>query len=75
MKYFKKFYLVIYPLLIVVFILILSKVFLVKESWIRISIAIALAYVLSPRKKIVQTASGEKKQLTWIFLKNPIFLD
>ncbi|MEX6626824.1 hypothetical protein [Tenacibaculum salmonis] len=54
---------------------ILDKVFLVEESWIRIGIAIALAYVLSPRKKIVQTESGEKKQLTWIFLKNPIFLD
>ncbi|WP_214983161.1 hypothetical protein [Tenacibaculum dicentrarchi] len=75
MKYFKKFYLVIYPLLIVFFILILDKIFLVQESWLRICIAIALAYVLSPRKKIIKTATGDRKQLTWIFLKNPIFLD
>lgn len=75
MKYFKKFYLVIYPILIVFFIFLLDKVFMMKEPWVRAVVAIALAYVLSPRKKIIQTETGEKKQLTWIFLKNPIFLD
>ncbi len=48
---------------------------MMKEPWVRAVVAIALAYVLSPRKKIIQTETGEKKQLTWIFLKNPIFLD
>ncbi|MBE7693994.1 hypothetical protein [Tenacibaculum finnmarkense] len=75
MKYFKKFYLVIYPLLIVFFIFMLDKIFLIQESWIRIGVAIALAYILSPRKKIIRTQSGDRKQLTWIFLKNPIFLE
>lgn len=53
----------------------LDKIFLIQESWIRIGVAIALAYILSPRKKIIRTQSGDRKQLTWIFLKNPIFLE
>ncbi|MCG8749419.1 hypothetical protein G1L02_03875 [Tenacibaculum finnmarkense] len=75
MKYFKKFYLVIYPLLIVFFIFFLDVIFKIEKSWVQTVIAIALAYILSPRKKIIRTQSGDRKQLTWIFLKNPIFLD
>ena len=48
---------------------------MIERSWIQTAIAIAVAYILSPRKKIIQTQTGEKKQLTWIFLKKPIFLD
>ena len=55
--------------------LVLDRVFHVEPDWVRIAVAIALGYFLSPRKKIIQTESGEKKQLTWILLKKPIFLD
>lgn len=30
------------------------------------------AFVLSPRKKIIQTQTGKIKQITWIFFKKPI---
>ncbi|MCT4700153.1 hypothetical protein [Tenacibaculum haliotis] len=71
----KKIHRIIYPLLAIFFLLILDKVFHVEPSWVRMALAIALGYFLSPRKKIIQTQTGEKKQLTWIFLKKPIFLD
>lgn len=74
-KFLKKFYLGIYPLLIVLFMLILDKVIKLKTDWLQIMIAIGLAYALSPRKRIIQTETGEEKQLTWIFLKKPIILD
>ena len=34
-----------------------------------------LAFILSPRKKIIQTEKGKIKQITWLFLKEPIRLD
>lgn len=74
-NFLKKFHRAIYPLFIILFILLLDKVFLVERSWIQTAVAIAVAYVISPRKKIIQTQTGERKQLTWIFLKKPIFLD
>jgi len=73
-NFLKKFHRLIYPILIVFFLLILNKGFNV-DSWSKALIAISVAYLLSPRKKIVQTKTGERKQLTWIFLKKPIFLD
>ena len=74
-NFLKKFHRIIYPIFIVLFLLILDKVFMIERSWIQTAIAIAVAYILSPRKKIIQTQTGEKKQLTWIFIKKPIFLD
>ncbi|PKH50053.1 hypothetical protein CXF68_04735 [Tenacibaculum sp. Bg11-29] len=71
----KKIHRIIYPILTVFFLLVLDRVFHVEPDWVRIAVAIALGYFLSPRKKIIQTESGEKKQLTWIFFKKPIFLD
>lgn len=75
MIFIKKFYRGIYPILAVLFILIFDKGIQIEPSWLGISIAVALAYFLSPRKKIIQTQTGEKTQLTWVFLKKPIFLD
>jgi hypothetical protein len=34
-----------------------------------------LAFILSPRKKIIKTQAGMIKQITWIFLKKPIILN
>ncbi|WP_271405624.1 hypothetical protein [Tenacibaculum soleae] len=55
--------------------MILDKIFHVEPDWLRIAIAIALGYFLSPKIKIIETQTGKRKQLTWIFLKKPIFLD
>ena len=75
MKYFKKYYLVIYPILIVLFLFILDKIFMIEKSWIQTIGAIILAYILSPRKKIIKTETGKTKQITWLFLKKPIIIE
>jgi hypothetical protein len=74
-NFLKKFHRIVYPLLIILFIVLLEKVFMLERSWMQTAGAIAVAYILSPRKKIILTQTGERKQLTWIFLKSPIFLD
>jgi len=47
----------------------------IESPILRTLFSITLAFVLSPRKKTIQTQSGEKIQITWLFLKEPIFID
>ncbi|CAM1358384.1 conserved hypothetical protein [Tenacibaculum litopenaei] len=68
-------YRLIYPALMVVFYLILERGVKLEPRWLRIAIAIGVAYFLSPKVKSVKTETGYRKQLTWVFLKEPIFLD
>ncbi|CAI8252115.1 MAG: Uncharacterised protein [Polaribacter sp. SA4-10] len=66
---------------LVVFVLTLSFIFFfdyvldIENRMISTGIAASLAVILSPRKKKIKTQTGEKTQITWIFLKEPIFLD
>lgn len=66
---------------LVVFVLTLSFIFIfdyvldIENRMISAGIAASLAVILSPRKMKVKTQTGEKTQITWIFLKEPIFLD
>lgn len=57
------------------FIFILDFVVGYENSIIRAAIAAVLAVFLSPRKKKIKTQTGEKTQITWIFLKKPIIVD
>ena len=75
MKLFKKIYWFINPILIVVFMLTMDKVFNIQEIWMNSIISVLLAFILSPRKKIIQTQNGKIKQITWLFLKKPIFIN
>lgn len=72
MKLFKKTYWLITPFLILVFILLLDKVFNVKEILINTAIAVGLAYILSPKVKIVEKQNGKEAQIKWLFLKKVI---
>lgn len=72
MNLFKKTYWLINPILIVVFMLLLDKVFDIKEVVINTAIAVTLAYVLSPKVKIVQKQNGEEEQIKWLFFKKVI---
>jgi len=62
---------------VVVFIVntILDKVLNIDSLGIRIAISAFFAVLISPRKKKIQTQIGEKTQITWFFLKEPIILD
>ncbi|WP_405563242.1 hypothetical protein [Polaribacter sp. Asnod6-C07] len=61
--------------LMLIFITILDLVFKIDNSIIRVVIAAPLAAFLSPRKKKIKTQAGDKTQITWFFLKEPIFVD
>ncbi|MCH3883854.1 hypothetical protein [Tenacibaculum aquimarinum] len=74
MNFLKKYYFLIYPIVFVA--LFFGMKLLGLESTItRAIIAAGIGIVLSPRVKKIQSQTGEKKQLTWLFLKNPIFLN
>jgi hypothetical protein len=70
----KKPFLVIF-ILTVIFIFFLNHIIGHESSFLRSGIASGLAIILAPRKKKIQTQSGRKTQITWVFLKEPIFLD
>ncbi|MDB4047752.1 MAG: hypothetical protein ACKVHV_02905 [Flavobacteriales bacterium] len=75
MKLFKIIYWLIYPILIVVFMLIFDQLFETNNFIVKAGSSAVLAFMLSPRKKIIQTEKGKIKQITWLFLKEPIGLD
>ncbi len=75
MKLFIKFYWLIYPILIVVFMLISDQLYKTDNFILKAGICAVLAFILSPRKKITQTQKGKIKQITWLFLKKPIVID
>lgn len=47
----------------------------IQNPLLRTVFAATLAFVISPRKKIVQTQNSQKTQVTWVFLKKPIIID
>ncbi|ARV07230.1 hypothetical protein BTO04_11265 [Polaribacter sp. SA4-10] len=75
MKLFKKLYWLIYPVLIVLFLFIFDQMYTTDNFLLKVGICGVLAFILSPRKKIIQTQIGKLKQITWIFLKEAITLD
>ncbi|MGK0412581.1 MAG: hypothetical protein ACJA1B_000779 [Polaribacter sp.] len=70
----KKPYIVIF-LLTLIFIFLFGFVLGIENSMIRGGISAVLAVFLAPRKKKISAQSGEKIQITWIFLKKPIRID
>ena len=72
MKLFKKVYWLIYPVLIVVFMMILDQVLQLKEIGIQTAIAVVLAFVLSSRVKTIQKQNGAEEQIKWLFFKRVI---
>jgi hypothetical protein len=75
MKLFKKIYWLIYPIMIVVFMMIFDQLYVTDNFILKAVICAILAFILSPKKKIIQTEKGNIKQITWLFLKQPIALD
>ena len=53
-----------------------SDVIFTLESFaLKVFFCGAFAFILSPRKTIINTQKGKVKQITWIFLKKPIVLN
>ena len=68
-----------YPRLIFVicFLLIYFITYLsgIESPMLRTVFSITLAFVISPRRKKIKTQTGEKTQVTWVFLKEPITIE
>jgi uncharacterized membrane protein YesL len=75
MKYLAKNSFLVIFILVITFNLVLDIFFNFNNSTIRIIASSFIAVVLSPRKKRINTLTGERTQITWVFLKDPIFLD
>ena len=69
---FKKFYWLINPILIGVFMLLLEVLFQIEANVVQVTIAVLLAHFLSPKVKIVVKQSGEEEQIKWLFFKKVI---
>ena len=54
---------------------LIEFLFKLDNPLLRTCFSATLAFVLSPRKKKIQTQTGEKTQITWFFLKEPIIID
>lgn len=72
MKLFRKIYWLIKPLLMVVFMLILEKLFKLDNIVLSSSISVLLAFLLSPKVVIVEKQNGEEEQIKWLFFKKVI---
>ncbi|AOW18325.1 hypothetical protein LPB03_13070 [Polaribacter vadi] len=72
MKLFKKTYWLITPLLVVVFLLIFEKGFKIENTIISTSLSVVLAFVLSPKVKMVDKQHREEEQIKWLFFKKVI---
>lgn len=75
MKYLAKNSFIVIFVLTLIFIFFLDKIIGLDNSLYRGMIAAFFAAILSPRRKKIQTEEGEKTQVTWIFLKEPIILE
>jgi hypothetical protein len=72
MNFFKYIYWLINPILISVFVLILDKVLSIDEIWINTTIAVFLAYLLSPKVISIDKQKGSEDQIKWLFFKKVI---
>lgn len=68
---YRKYLRLIFPLLIILIGLFIYKMLGYEPNLYTIIINIGLAFVLSPRVKKSDSQSGEKAQVTWLFLKKP----
>ncbi|MDG1194957.1 MAG: hypothetical protein P8N27_05540 [Polaribacter sp.] len=71
MKLLKNIYWIIFPLIP----FILDVVLNIENFFMRTFTTSAIAFFLSPKKKKIKIQTGEKTQITWFFLKEPIFLN
>jgi hypothetical protein len=62
----------LFPILILLFGLIIYKVLGYEPNFYTIIINMGLAFVLSPRLKKIKTDKGIEEQFTWLFYKRII---
>ena len=74
MKFFKNFYYLIFPLFFFLIYFTIDYVYVFPETWMKIVTSIIIAYLLSPRTRIVNKQNSKVKIIKWIFLRNAVFV-
>ena len=69
MKKIKPFIPLIFPILIILFGLLIYKIIGFEPNVYTVIINLGLAFILSPRVKKVDNQTGTKEQITWLFCK------
>jgi hypothetical protein len=62
----------LFPVLVILFGLIIYRVLGFEPNFYTFVINIGLAYVLAPKFKIIQKQHGEEEQMKWLFFKKVI---
>jgi len=62
----------LFPVLIILFGLITYKILGFEPNVYTIIINVGLAYILSPKFKVIQKQNGEEEQMKWLFFKKVI---
>ena len=75
MDFIKKYHSWFFPVFFFLIFWLLDKVFNIESLILKGIISGAMGFLLSPRKKKIETQKGTKIQLTWLFLKKAIFID
>lgn len=74
MRLIKNYYFLIFPGLILLFLFILEQSTKINEVWLKLLIVIPLAYLFSPKIKVIRKSYGKQKQLRWFFSKKVIYI-
>ena len=69
MKKIKPFIPLIFPILIILFGLIIYKIIGFEPNVYTIIVNLGLAFILSPRVKKIDSQTATKEQITWLFYK------
>jgi len=64
-----KYYILIFPLFIILLGLFIYKIVGFEPNFYTIATNIGVAFILSPRMKIMDSQTGKKEQITWLFYK------
>lgn len=60
------------PILAILFMILFHEFSNINDIGVAAGIAVILAFVLSPKYKIVQKQNGEEEQMKWLFFKKVI---
>lgn len=74
MRLIKNYYFLIFPGLILFFLMLLELLPFIQGIGLKLIIAVPLAYLLSPRIKVIQKLHSKQKQLRWFFSKKIIYI-
>lgn len=74
MRLIKNYYFLIFPVLVLVFLLIIEFSTTIDQVWLKMLIVIPLAYLFSPRVKVIKKPYGKLKLLKWLFSKKIIYI-